>query len=50
MPVPAGDTAVIVVPFTAVTELAAVDPKITDCTPVKPLPEMVTLVPPPAGP
>ena len=36
--------------FTTEYDLAATEPKVTDCAPVKPLPEMVTVVPPAAGP
>jgi hypothetical protein len=49
-PVPAGETAVMVVLFTTEYELAATEPKFTDWAPVNPLPEMVTVVPPAAGP
>jgi hypothetical protein len=40
----------IVVPLWTVKEVAAVEPKLTAVAPVKPLPEMMTCVPPAAGP
>lgn len=49
-PVPAGVTAVIVELFTTVYELAAVVPNFTEVTAVNPLPAMVTVVFPVAGP
>ena len=48
--VPAGVTAVIDVEDTTVTEVAAAPPIVTAVAPVKPVPEMVTLVPPAIGP
>ena len=45
-----GVTAVIEVSETTVTELAAVPPIVTAVAPVKPVPVMVTLVPPALGP
>jgi hypothetical protein len=50
MPVPAGDVAVIEVALLTVNELAAVLPNFTAVAPVKLVPVMVTLVPPPVGP
>ncbi len=49
-PVPAGLTAVIEVSLTKVKLCAAVVPKSTAVAPLKPVPEIVTLVPPPSGP
>ena len=49
-PVPAGETAVIVVLFSGVKDVAGTEPKVTDVAPEKPFPEMVTGVPPAAGP
>ena len=49
-PVPGGLTAVIVVALTTVTPLAAFVLKSTTVAPVKPVPVIVTKVPPPAGP
>jgi len=46
----AGETAVIDVAEFTVTEAALVDPKSTDVAPVNPVPVIVTLVPPAAGP
>ena len=42
VPVPAGLSAVIVVPLTTVTSVAAVVPKSTAVAPVKPVPVIVT--------
>ena len=50
VPVPAGLLAVIVVSLTTVKLVAAVVPKSTAVAPVKPLPVIVTNVPPAAGP
>ena len=50
VPVPAGLSAVIVVALTTVTLVAAVGPKSTAVAPVKPVPLIVTNVPPDAGP
>ena len=50
VPVPAGLSAVIVVALTTVTPVAAVVPKSTAVAPVKPVPVIVTKVPPAAGP
>ena len=47
---PAGLSAVIVVPLTTVTPVAGVVPKSTVVAPVKPVPVIVTRVPPAAGP
>ena len=49
-PVPAGLSAVIVVSLATVTSVAAVVPKSTPVAPVKPVPVIVTEVPPAAGP
>ncbi len=49
-PVPAGLVAVIWVGLTTVKLAAAAEPKLTAVAPVKPLPAIVTLVPPAAGP
>ena len=49
MPVPAGLSAVIVVSLTTVTSVAAVVPKSTAVAPVKPVPVIVTNVPPASG-
>ena len=46
----AGVTAVIVVLPTTFTFVAAVPPKVTVAPVAKPVPEIVTMVPPPAGP
>ncbi len=46
----AGDVAVIWVSETTVKVVAAVEPKSTAVAPVKPVPVMVTEVPPAAGP
>ena len=43
-------SAVIVVALTTMTSVAAVVPKSTAVAPVKPVPVIVTLVPPAAGP
>jgi hypothetical protein len=50
VPVPAGDVVVIEMSEFTVYVVAATDPNLTDVAPVKPLPEMVTEVPPAAGP
>ena len=50
VPVPAGLSAVIVVALTTVTPVAAVVPKSTAVAPVKPVPVIVTNVPPADGP
>jgi hypothetical protein len=50
VPVPAGLSAVIVVSLTTVKFVAAAVPKLTDVAPVKPLPVIVTNVPPTFGP
>ena len=50
IPVPAGLSAVIVVLLTTVTSVAAVVPKSTVGAPVKPVPVIVTNVPPATGP
>jgi hypothetical protein len=50
VPVPAGAVAVIWVSLSTVKLLAAVDPKLTPLALVNPLPEIVTLLPPPTGP
>ena len=50
MPVPAGLSAVILVALTTVTSVAAVVPKSTAVAPVKPVPVIVTDVPPATGP
>ena len=50
VPVPAGLSAVIVVSLTTVKFVAAVVPKSTAVAPVKPVPVIVTDVPPAAGP
>ena len=49
MPVPAGLSAVMVVSLTTVTSVAAVVPKSTAVASVKPVPVIVTNVPPAAG-
>ena len=49
VPVPAGLSAVIVVSLTTVTFVAAVVPKSTAVAPVKPVPVIVTKVPPAVG-
>ena len=49
-PLPAGLTAVIELALTTVTLVAWAVPKLTDVTPVKPVPMIVTVVPPAAGP
>ena len=48
-PVPAGLSAVIVVSFTTVNAVAGVVPKSTAVAPVKPVPVIVTKVPPAAA-
>ena len=50
VPVPAGLSAVIVVLLTTVRSVAGVVPKSTTVAPVKPVPAIVTEVPPAAGP
>ena len=50
VPVPAGLSAVIVVSLTTVKLVAGVVPKSTAVAPVKPVPVIVTEVPPAAGP
>ena len=50
VPVPAGLTAVIVVGLTTVTSVAGVVPKLTAVAPVKPVPVIVTTVPPAGEP
>ncbi len=50
IPEPAGLAAVIVVALTTVTLVAAMMPKSTTVAPVKPVPVIVTKVPPAAGP
>ncbi len=50
VPVPMGDVAVIEVALTIVTPVAFVVPNFTAVAPVKPVPVIVTLVPPVAGP
>ncbi len=50
VPVPAGDVAVIEVAELTVNPVAAVAPKVTAVTLEKPVPVMVTLAPPLAGP
>ena len=49
VPLPGGLVAVICVPESAVT-VAGVPPKLTPVAPERPVPVMVTLVPPAAGP
>jgi hypothetical protein len=49
-PEPAGAVAVIWVSELTVTLVAAVAPNLTDVAPVKPVPVIVTTVPPAAGP
>ncbi len=50
LPLPAGLSAVIVVPLTTVTPVAAFVQKSTAVAPVNPVPVIVTSVPPAAGP
>jgi hypothetical protein len=50
VPDPAGDVAVIFVAELTVNDPAAVDPNLTAVAPVKPVPVIVTDVPPPNGP
>ena len=50
VPAPAGDVATIEVAELTVKFVAPVTPKFTAVTPVKPVPVMVTVVPPIAGP
>ena len=50
IPLPGGEIALIEVALLTVNEDAAIDPKLTAVAPVKPVPVMVTLVPPAAGP
>ena len=49
-PAAAGDSAVISVAETTTNELAASNPNDTDDASLKPVPMIVTLVPPPIGP
>ncbi len=50
VPVPAGEVAVIEVALLTVTLAAGAAPKLTTAARVKPVPVIVTLVPPDAGP
>ena len=50
VPVPAGEVAVIEVAEFTVKPVAGVAPKLTAVAPVKPVPVMVTEVPPATGP
>ena len=50
MPLPAGDVAVIDVPLVTVNDVALVAPNETAVALVKPVPVIVTLVPPTPGP
>ena len=50
VPVPAGDVAVIEVAELTVNPVAGVAPKLTTVAPVKPVPVMVTELPPASGP
>jgi hypothetical protein len=50
VPVPAGEVAVMEVALLTTTPVAALAPKWTAVAPVNPVPVMVTLVPPAAGP
>ena len=50
VPVPAGEVAMIEVPEWTTTPVAAVVPNLTVVAPVKLIPEILTLVPPAAGP
>ena len=50
VPVPAGTVAVICVAELTMKPVAAVAPKVTAVAPLKLVPVMVTLVPPPVGP
>ena len=50
VPVPGGDVAVMVVELTTVKVVAGVLPNLTPVTQVKPVPVMVTVVPPVDGP
>ena len=50
VPVPAGLSAVITVSLTTVKFVAGFVPKSTAVAPVKPVPVIVTMVPPAAGP
>jgi hypothetical protein len=50
VPVPAGEVAVIDVGLLTTTPVAALAPKWTAVAPVNPVPVMVTVVPPAAGP
>jgi hypothetical protein len=50
VPVPAGEVAVIDVPELTVKPVAAVAPKVTAVAPLKPVPDIVTVVPPVCGP
>ena len=49
VPVPTGDVAVICIPV-FVKMVAVEAPNLTAVAPVKPVPVIVTVVPPPAGP
>ena len=50
VPDPGGEVAVISHSLTSVTFVAPLDPKSTVVAPVRFVPEIVTLVPPPVGP
>src|SRR5205807_10147721 len=50
VPVPAGEVAVIELPEVTVKLVAAVEPNLTAVAPAKPVPVIVTEVPPAAGP
>ena len=50
VPLPAGEVAVIEFALTTENEAAADVPNFTAVAPMRLVPEMVTLVPPPAGP
>ena len=50
VPVPEGEVAAIEVALLTVNDVAFVAPNFTALAPVKLVPVMVTLVPPPAGP
>jgi hypothetical protein len=47
---PAGEVAVMLVALTTVNEVAAVDPKLTAVAPVRTVPVIVTVFPPPSRP
>ena len=49
-PVPGGDVAVMVVALTTVTLRPLLLPNLSAVAPVKPVPVMLTAVPPPSGP